>query len=163
MAAILAAGTPAGNAARGCPLTTGQVSELLHVRVHLYRPSADVLCMFAPPGTPKDQLQQSRPLVAVVPFPDPDPSTPRTLKAARHRLVGNPHLYPGPTTWGRDAFIALYDGGPAYAFSHKLMTLVVPVDQTFSSAGRMGLLRSLMTLEFRARPDLRPAVAVAAG
>jgi hypothetical protein len=94
--------------------------------VHLYRPSADVLCMFAPPGTPKDQLQQSRPLVAVVPFPDPDPSTPRTLKAARHRLVGNPHLYPGPTTWGRDAFIALYDDGPAYAFSHKLMTLVVP-------------------------------------
>ena len=155
-AAILAAGTPAGSAAaRVCPLTTTQVAGLLHARVHLYRPSDDVWCMFTRPGTPTAQVEQTTPLVAVVPFPDPEPGAPKTLQDARVQLEGDAHVYPAPTTWGRHAFIALYDDGRAYAFSHKTMTLVVPAHPQSASKGRIALLRSLMTLEFRARPDLR--------
>jgi hypothetical protein len=155
MAALLAAGAPAGNAARVCPLTAGQVAGLLHAPMHLYRPSSDVWCLVTKAGTPAAQLEQSKPLVAVVPFPDPEPSAPKTLQDAREQLEGNAHFYPAPKTWGRNAFIALYDDGRAYAFSHKTMTLVVPARPQTASAGRITLLRSLMALEFRARPDLR--------
>src|SRR5690242_4754818 len=50
MLAILATATPAGSAPGRCPLTTGQVRNLLHVPIHLYRPSAEVWCMFTRPG-----------------------------------------------------------------------------------------------------------------
>jgi hypothetical protein len=123
--------------------------------MHLYRPRSEVFCEFTRPGTPKAQVEQTTPLVAVVPFPDPDPQAPRTLPAARNRLEGNPHFYRAPKTWGRNAFIALYDDGRAYAFTHKVMTLVVPTDPTSASTGRLNLLRSLMALEFKARPDLK--------